>query len=673
MIMDMPNVQPSAQVESATVETIVVRAARLSPSPTDPVFSIVRLKAQDLQASPRLDEALKAVPGASLFRRTSSLSANPTSQGVSLRAIAPSGAGRALVTLDGVPQNDPFGGWVIWTALPPEGLLGASVVRGAGAGAYGAGALTGVVSLDEAGPDSGYLVDLSAGELGAQRLAVSAATGPLLFVGSKEHSDGYVPVRGSRAGAADIRAGLDTWTASARLQGDIGNGVGALRIGAYEEERGAGLRGANSRVEGQQASLTLVRDARPNAAGWRMQAWVRQSDLANSSAAVSAGRATTTPANEQYETPSTGYGANAAWRWVQPGWSAEIGADARLTYGEVHERFRYLNGVFTRDRRAGGQTEVIGAYVEASRQMGPWLLAGGARVDRWSARDGFRRERDIQTGAVTLDQTSANKDGIQPTARLGLRRSLGENQWIRTAVYSGFRTPTLNELHRPFRVGNDVTEANPGLKPERLGGLDLAIGGDQAWSWSLGGFVNRISDPITNVTVGVGPKTFPTAGFIPAGGVLRQRQNTGQIDAYGLEAEASTDLTQTIKLRAAISATHARVDGASTAAQLNGKRPAQTPEVTTVASLTWTPMPRLSLNGDIRLEGSRFEDDLNVRKLGPATSADMRMRWQLFKGTDLYIAVDNVTDAKISIGQTADGVDSYGAPRQIRVGLTLRR
>ena len=216
MIMDMPNTQPPAQVEAAPVETIVVRAARLSPSPTDPVFSIVRLKAQDLQASPRLDEALKAVPGASLFRRTSSLSANPTSQGVSLRAIAPSGAGRALVTLDGVPQNDPFGGWVIWTALPPEGLSGASVVRGAGAGAYGAGALTGVVSLDEAGPDSGYVLDLSAGELGAQRLALSAATGPLLIVGSKEQSDGYVPVRGAKAGAADVRAGLDTWTASAR-------------------------------------------------------------------------------------------------------------------------------------------------------------------------------------------------------------------------------------------------------------------------------------------------------------------------------------------------------------------------------------------------------------------------------------------------------------------------
>ena len=112
--------------EPPVIETVVVRAARLAPSPSDKVFSIVRLDGGDLAAAPRLDEALKQVPGASLFRRTSSLSANPTSQGLSLRAIAPSGAGRALVTLDGVPQNDPFGGWVIWSALPPEGLSGAS-------------------------------------------------------------------------------------------------------------------------------------------------------------------------------------------------------------------------------------------------------------------------------------------------------------------------------------------------------------------------------------------------------------------------------------------------------------------------------------------------------------------------------------------------------------------
>lgn len=661
--------------EPPVIETVVVHAARLAPSPSDKVFSIVRLGAGDLGAAPRLDEALKQVPGASLFRRTSSLSANPTSQGLSLRAIAPSGAGRALVTLDGVPQNDPFGGWVIWSALPPEGLSGASVVRGAGAGAYGAGALTGVVALDEAAGSTRNL-EVSAGELGSARLGLAYGEGPVLVVASRETSQGYVPARGARAGAADRRTDLETWSASTRLQYDLGQVVAAFRLGAYQEDRGAGLKGANSRAEGQQASLTLAQTSDADASGWRAQAWVRRSNLSNSSVAVSADRATTTPANNQYATPATGYGLNAAWRGAGQGWTSEIGADARLTDGEVHELFRYQGGAFTRDRRAGGRTQVVGAYWEGSRQSGSWLLAGGLRLDTWQATDGFRRETNAQTGAVTLSQTFARTNGLEPTARLGLKRDFGDGLYWRSAVYSGFRTPTLNELYRPFRVGNDITEANPALKPERLAGLDLSLGGEGAWRWSVGGFANRLSDPVTNVTLGAGPgvlAVLPSAGFIPAGGVLRQRQNAGQIMAYGLEAEAARDLTPTLNVRAALSATHARVEGADKAPQLNGKRPAQTPELTLVAQLRWTPVQPLTLSADLRFETARYEDDLNTRRLAPATSLDARAGWALAKGLEVYLAADNVINAKIAVAQSADGVTGYGAPRLVRVGLSVRR
>ena len=131
------------------VETIVVRAARLPPSPADAAFAVVAISPQDLASTPRLDQVLETSPGASLFRPGSSAGANPTTQGISLRSIAPSAAGRALVTLDGVPQNDPFGGWVIWSSLPSETLGDIRLVRGAGAGPYGAGALTGVIALAE--------------------------------------------------------------------------------------------------------------------------------------------------------------------------------------------------------------------------------------------------------------------------------------------------------------------------------------------------------------------------------------------------------------------------------------------------------------------------------------------------------------------------------------------
>ena len=100
--------------EAAAVEAVVVTAARLPPGAGEAAFSVIRLSpAQPAQV--RLHQAIAPAPGASLFRRTSSLAANLTPPGLSLRAIAPSGAGRALVLLDGVPQNDPSGGLFIWS------------------------------------------------------------------------------------------------------------------------------------------------------------------------------------------------------------------------------------------------------------------------------------------------------------------------------------------------------------------------------------------------------------------------------------------------------------------------------------------------------------------------------------------------------------------------------
>src|SRR6201996_4511638 len=176
-----------------TVEVVVVYPPRLKPLGGEAVFSTVQITPDQLKDVPRLDQALESTPGASLFRRTTSLSANPTTQGLSLRNIAGSAASRALVTLDGAPVNDPFGGWVIWSALPSEGIEGANIVRGAGAGPYGAGALTGVIELQERGARDGLgAADVSVGQREAYRAAVSGGTRDVLITVSGESNNGYI-------------------------------------------------------------------------------------------------------------------------------------------------------------------------------------------------------------------------------------------------------------------------------------------------------------------------------------------------------------------------------------------------------------------------------------------------------------------------------------------------
>ncbi|NBW07996.1 MAG: TonB-dependent receptor [Caulobacteraceae bacterium] len=676
---------PPPPPEPAELPEVVITAARLPPAAGEAAFSVIRLDQTTLDRSTRLDEALTTVPAVSLFRRTSSLGANPTTQGISLRAIAPSGAGRTLVTLDGVPLNDPFGGWVIWSQVAPESLESLNIVRGAGAGPYGAGALTGVIALRERDGEGGML-DASVGEDGGRRLAAATTlkSGRVAITGSVllDHSDGYVPVRGPAAGAADTPLDLDTKSAALRADVSLDDLTAlSLRASAYDEDRGSGLLNTRSSASGQGYSATLSRTPSKGRLGWRAQVWRRESDFSNSSASVAADRSTTTPANDQYATPATGWGANLALRQSaldlfggRLEW--ELGADARSAEGETQERFSWsapLNR-FTRDRYAGGETSVVGGYAEGSWSGGPWLVAGGLRLDQWKNANGHRLELDRATGAALLDETYADRSGEVTSGRFAVRRDLGSGWAARAAAYSGFRPATINELHRPFRVGNDITESNPDLEPERLQGIETGLSWNgETTTFGATLFRNRIEDAIVNVTLGTGPgiiAALPRGGFVPAGGVLRQRQNAGTITATGVELNAEQRLDR-VTLTAAVSWTDAEMDGGTSAAQLTGLRPAQAPEWSATAGIDWRATDRLTLSSRARYESARFDDDLNSRTLDAALTLDARADYALRNGVSLYAVADNLFDEDVEVSQTADGVAGYGPPRTLRAGITL--
>ena len=662
-------------------EIVVTGPARLPEAAGDPAFSIVKLGDAQLQSSPRLDEVLATVPGVSLFRRNSSLGANPTTQGVSLRGIAGSAASRTLVTLDGVPQNDPFGGWVIWSGIAPDRVQAVTVVRGAGAGPYGAGALTGTIDLAARTTAPGGLIgDGSVGSLnGRQGEALASArvgAADVFASVAGESTGGYIPVRAGR-GAADQPLTLNDWSGATGASTDVGVGTLSARLSGYQEDRGSGLIGAESRARGGQASLTLARAPSASSLGYRLQAWATSSDLLNTSVSVAANRATTTPANDQYATPATGYGLNAAVRRAAGGDTLEVGADLRGAEGESRELFKYAGGVFTRSRRSGGDALTGGLYIEATHADGPWLWAGGARLDGWRDYDAHRIEANTANGAVTLNQHTADQGGTEPTARLALRRDLTDGLYARAASYAGFRPATLNELDRTFRVGNDVTEANPALRPERLYGAEVGVGGAGAgWSWDATAFVNRLNDAVINATLHTGPYTDPVEGVIPAGGTLYQRRNVDHIDAVGLETEARRRLGP-VDLTLAADYTRASVDGGAAAPQLTGKSPAETPRFTATASAAWRVSDGLKLSTEVRYETKRYDDDLNTRPLRDGAAVNARAEWRVRQGLAVFLAGDNLFDAALQTGRTAasggvPGVVSYGPPQMVRVGLTFR-
>jgi outer membrane cobalamin receptor len=120
---------------------VTITATRTDTRLDETAPSIVVLGQQDLEstAALTLDDSLRQVPGFSLFRRSSSRTANPTTQaqGVSLRGLGASGASRAAVLADGIPLNDPFGGWVYWDRVPRVSVAEVEVLRGSASQLYG--------------------------------------------------------------------------------------------------------------------------------------------------------------------------------------------------------------------------------------------------------------------------------------------------------------------------------------------------------------------------------------------------------------------------------------------------------------------------------------------------------------------------------------------------------
>src|SRR5438270_558022 len=130
-------------------ETVTVTPTRSEQRLGDTPASVDVVTSKEIAASPALvaDDVLRNVPTFSLFRRTSSLVAQPTTQGVSLRGIGPSGQSRTLVLLDGIPFNDPFGGWVYWTRVPLESVDRIEMTDGTNSSLYGNYAMGGVINI----------------------------------------------------------------------------------------------------------------------------------------------------------------------------------------------------------------------------------------------------------------------------------------------------------------------------------------------------------------------------------------------------------------------------------------------------------------------------------------------------------------------------------------------
>lgn len=654
---------------------IVVTGKALPDARSDHAYSIEAIDREAIDRSPTrtLDQLLKQAPGVQLFRRSDSRSGHPTSQGVTLRALGGNASSRALLVLDGVPQTDPFGGWVNWPAFNPNALDEVRIVRGGGSVANGPGALAGTIELTSrsvlsvAGEASGG----TRGSFDASSYAgIEAGSGIVSLSGQAGRSDGFIPVMANTRGAADEPAPYREWNARARWVAPLGRSTEIqAAVSGFHDWRTRGTDFTNNRTNGADASIRLV-----SRGSWQWSAlgYWQWRNLTSSFASVSNGRTAATRVSLQDSVPSYGLGGGFELRPPLPSAiELRLGADVRRTDGESRELFAYVAGEPTRRRRAGGETWTGGAFADGSIAVGHATLSGGVRLDHWMIADGHLFEQVIATDFVQRDQHFEKRNGWLPTARAGIAVELAEGVSLRSAAYLGWRMATLNELFRPFRAGADATAANAQLHPERLAGAEAGLDFRRgAVRLSVTSFVNRLSDAIANVTLGEGPGTFPGVGFVGAGGVYRQRQNVDVVRVRGIEASAEWSRGPW-SLRGGASWNHARMEASGAASFLDGLRPAQTPKFSATLAGGWDRDGK-GLQILLRHVGSQYEDDLNSRSLRAATVIDASASWPLTARLQLVARGENLGDELVMAGIAGDGSVERATPRTLWLGLRLR-
>jgi outer membrane receptor protein involved in Fe transport len=665
------------------LEAVTVAADRLPSRGEDVPFSITRIDSEGIRSAPqlRLDDLLRdAAPGFSLFRRSSSRVAHPTAQGVSLRNIGPNGAGRTLVLLDGIPLNDPFAGWVAWNRVPPASLGEIIVSPGGGAGLFGNAALAGTIYLKspEASGNSGRLI----GTIGNRdtyegSFETHLESGPLEFSGfvNRFSTGGYPVLQGDQRGPVDTDADVESWVWRAGLGWKLDeHSQISVQVSSFEEERGNGTRLTNNASEGQDFSVTWSRQFPELEGELRMQAYVQRREFRSLFSSVNAGRTEETLVLDQYDVPSNTAGGSVVWsQQLNDVHRIVGGADFRWIEGETNEAFLRIDDAFTRSRHAGGRQLFVGGFLEENWKVTDAVkVVAGGRLDYWRQFDGSRLERDRVTGETLRASEFDQQDGWEPNARLGVSAQVTRRVRLHGAGYTGFRVPTLNELYRPFRVGNDVTEANAALEPERLFGGELGVEWVpmERFRVSLTGFYNQLHDAIGNVTIGEGPENFEPGGFVPEGGVLRQRRNLDRVEVFGMEARVLWEFAADWRLRAQYVQTDPTVARASEDSQLEGKLLAQAPEQVGVAAIEWTP-GRWHATAQVRYVGRQFEDDLNTLPLAPFTTVDLSLAYQFNDHVRAAINVENLFDTESEVGKTTSGLVSIGAPRLVSLTVAV--
>lgn len=649
-------------------QSVMVTANRTATPLGETPASDIKLTDSNLQALPALtiDDKLRQIPGFSLFRRSSSRSANPTTMGVSLRGLGASGSSRGLVLVDGIPLNDPFGSWVYWDRVPVTSVQSVEIAQEGSSSLYGSEAMAGVVQFFTREPQSpaGVTVDASYGNRNTQDLSLSAG-GSLgkwysAVSGEAFHSDGYFLIPEAYRGPVDTRAATQHGDADLMVGRKIGERSGIFARGWYfDDSRNNGTIGQRNDIRLGEGALGADLDL--GSAGSLALRFYGEGETYFQNFYSVAFNQSSQGLTDSQTVPAQGVGGSGVWRRsFGTRQTVVAGFDDHEEIGHSHEIITSATtGSIVRTTSAGGRQRTFGLFGEDLIQLNPgWVLNLSGRYDHWTNFDAsFLCTPGVGTCPPSPAFINRSYDVFDPRATL-LHQFSSHVSWS-ASVYRSFRAPTLNELYRGFRVGNVTTEPNSALTAERLTGVESGVdltGFDRRFELRGVFFYNQIINPIANVPLPSPPNT-------------NQRQNLGRISAPGFEIDAVERITRDFTLSGGYQYVDSKIVSAPGQPALLYTWVQEVPHNSFTFEARYDRPSLFSATLDGRVIGQQL-DTTNIL-LGNYFALDATVSRRIAYGAEAYFAIENFTGQQYFIAPLNPGVSppQIGLPLSFRIGV----
>jgi outer membrane receptor protein involved in Fe transport len=659
---------PAAQSEQVTVTAYRAPLGLLdSPNTT----RLLTQSALVTAATITLDGDLRQLPGVELFRRSSSLVANPSSQGISLRALGSTSASRTLVIQDDVPMNDAFAGTIHWLEQPELSIRSIELMRGGASDLYGSSAIGGVVSLQPVRPTTDQIeLRSSYGAEGTydDSLLGQIKHGPwgMLTSGGVIGTDGFIQESPAQRGPVDIASNVHSQNGVLLVDHNQGPLRLFVRGSGFNESRGNGTPfQTNGTRLWRYATGGDWRVPRGGSLGMRVygsdehfrQTFSSISNLPNYGIATCSYRCGENPTKFSL-TPYNELGAAA--HFIQPfgaGMVVVAGADTR----DVR--------VWDREQSLGGSTTlpILGTltnlhdhqrdssvYGEAMWVRKAWTLTASSRMDWYQNFDGQKLQWNGSSWILASAQpTQLSQSFFDP--RIGISRKLWNHWAVSATGFRAFRTPTPNELYRSTTVGSQTTNPNSALLSERATGWETGIANESHWgSVRASYFLTQVNRPITAVA---------------SSATLLTRENLGQIESRGLSVDYLLTPRRWLAIDGGYQYALATVTNEGSTTYLGNWIPEVARNLATANVRASRPaIGTFNLQG--RVSGRQFDDAANTYLLHGYFRLDAYAAHDFGKRFQLFAAGENLLNRQIEVAKTP--TTTLAMPRTERFGFTIR-